>query len=92
MEVIIQLDRQLAAAMRSDADATLESRSLRKEFTKLGFELVPLFPGIEDLDMASQFRTDAPNDMPAAALNRIRAWPGVLAAYVKAPGEPPSEA
>lgn len=75
--------------MRGEADATTESATLRELFTEVGGELEPLFPGIDDVDMASQFRAEVPDDVPDTELERIRARPGVLAAYAKAPGAPP---
>ena len=89
MQVTVQVQPQVAAALLSQVPETSEARDLLKELDSHDLKLHPLHPGVDDPALSSQFALEAEDQHAEAIAGRLRALPGVEAAYVKPPAGPP---
>jgi len=90
VEVIAQLTEEIAAQLRGDAPASLESRMIEAKAREFGSQLVPLHPGIADPKLATYFRLDGSSEETASTLvESLRQLEDVEAAYVKPHAAPP---
>ena len=90
MELIVQLDDDAVASLERSSSTLGDAPAVVAELDALGIRLEPLFPGIDDSLLAGQFRAEISDDVTDEQLDGLRRAPGVLAAYVKPPGAPPS--
>jgi hypothetical protein len=88
MYVTVHLSRSAKKKRAAKRDAG-ESR-LSAALAELGVQLEPLHPGSSDPELASQFYVSVADEEDGERVaTRLRSVPGVEAAYLKPPDEPP---
>ena len=88
MQVTVQVSPDLARALQGSQGGPAES--LRQTLAALGARIRPLHPGERDPVLATYFIVEAPSEDAAnRAAALLRGHPGVEAAYIKPPDQPP---
>ena len=89
-EVVLQLSDDVAAELGEPASCSGVTQDLLDLARECNIELVAQHPGVEDAELASYFSAlVADADSAERVRKRFSTFQGVMAAYVKPPGEPP---
>ena len=87
--VTVQVQPEAADDLQR-GEATDASQELFEVTRELGVELAPMHPGVEDPELATYYRVEAPDDETAArVVDRLQGLKAVGAAYVKPRDAPP---
>jgi hypothetical protein len=91
VQISVQVQPDLAAAVHGRESPTAEVDDLNRSLEELGLSLQPVHPGADDPLLAPYFTVEVPDDEELAVrvLAVLEESGAVEAAYVKPPAEPP---
>lgn len=89
MQIIVQLTPQAAQSARDGSFNTPSLAELAQIMSENRVQMLPMYPGLPDLELMTYFVVDTPGQAEAeAVVNALRHHPDVQAAYIQPPTEP----
>jgi hypothetical protein len=84
MNITLQIQPEVAGALRRRDRRSSEATELLGAASELGMEITPIHPDTPDAELSTYFTTSAPDrDAARDAIKRLRSCRGVTAAYIK---------